>query len=248
MDDNTEELVPKKNATLVILQSTVICKDCKDKVCTSDGNTTNLFKHLKKKAPETVCKQSNSEGIPREGTNYNHAARGHKATNNSNKGIWERHSVWHDKYMIPITAVENQDFKRPLKTVDRLYEIPSRKYFSNTAIPQQYSECRRKIQHKIQKVKFHWYNKWFWLFISFMTVEAGQCMLGGWERRTWPPWPQTVLHEILVEYSYFAQFHTWLKSVWKGTLARMICYSFFLLVFCYLVGLYFFKTGKLVWL
>ena len=49
MDDNTEELVPKNNLTSVIwnrlgfsktvtVQTTAICKNCKDKVCTSDGN------------------------------------------------------------------------------------------------------------------------------------------------------------------------------------------------------------------
>ncbi len=60
MDENTEELVPKKNLTSVIwkwfgfspidtAQTTVICKCCNDKIRTSDGNTTNLFNHLKRK-------------------------------------------------------------------------------------------------------------------------------------------------------------------------------------------------------
>ena len=58
------------------------------------------------------------------------------------------------KDMIPIKTVENAGFKRLLKIVDPRYEIPSRKYFYNTAIPWLYSECREKIQHKIHNVQF----------------------------------------------------------------------------------------------
>lgn len=54
-----QELVPKKTLTPVIrnlfrfsevniAQTTVICKICKDKVWKLDGNTTNLFNHLKR--------------------------------------------------------------------------------------------------------------------------------------------------------------------------------------------------------
>ena len=58
------------------------------------------------------------------------------------------------KDMIPIKNVENEGFKRLLKIVHPRYEIPSRKYFSNTAIPPLYSECRNKIQHKMLNVQF----------------------------------------------------------------------------------------------
>ncbi|KAG1945207.1 zinc finger BED domain-containing protein 1-like [Pimephales promelas] len=52
------------------------------------------------------------------------------------------------KDMIPIKTVENEGFKRMLKVVDPRYEIPSRKYFSATAIPRLYSECRNKMEQK----------------------------------------------------------------------------------------------------
>lgn len=58
------------------------------------------------------------------------------------------------KDMVPIKSVENEGFKRLLKVVDPRYEIPSRKYFSGTAIPRLYSECRRKMESKIQNVMF----------------------------------------------------------------------------------------------
>ncbi|KAG1960983.1 zinc finger BED domain-containing protein 1-like [Pimephales promelas] len=53
------------------------------------------------------------------------------------------------KDMIPIKTVENEGFKRMLKVVDPRYEIPSRKYFSATAIPRLYSECRNKMEQKL---------------------------------------------------------------------------------------------------
>nr|XP_008278996.1 PREDICTED: uncharacterized protein LOC103356573 [Stegastes partitus] len=56
--------------------------------------------------------------------------------------------------MVPFKTVENERFKCLLKVVDPRYELPSRKYFSNTAIPRLYSECREKIERKVQNVQF----------------------------------------------------------------------------------------------
>lgn len=56
--------------------------------------------------------------------------------------------------MIPIKAVENEGFIRLLKVVDPRYVLPSRKSFSSTAIPRLYTECREKIERKVQNVQF----------------------------------------------------------------------------------------------
>ena len=58
------------------------------------------------------------------------------------------------KDMIPFKAVEDDGFKRLQKTVDPRYEPPSRKYFSNTAMPRLYTECREKLEKQIQNVQF----------------------------------------------------------------------------------------------
>lgn len=51
-------------------------------------------------------------------------------------------------------AVENKGFKCLMKVLDPRYELPSRTFFSNTAMPRLYTECRQKLEHQIQKVQF----------------------------------------------------------------------------------------------
>lgn len=63
MTDNMEELPPKKNSALVMVnnwfgymtQTTIIAKTAMIRL---DSNTTNLFNHIKRKHPKTVCDQT----------------------------------------------------------------------------------------------------------------------------------------------------------------------------------------------
>ncbi len=104
MDENKEELVPYKNLALVIRKWIGFSwhdvkqnygKDSKDEVHVSNGNSTNLFNHLKKQKQTNKNTQNrmqtDSEGIP-ECISCNNPARGFKSnTNNSNEGIWDRY-------------------------------------------------------------------------------------------------------------------------------------------------------------
>ncbi|XP_039515830.1 E3 SUMO-protein ligase ZBED1 [Pimephales promelas] len=102
------------------------------------------------------------------------------------------------KDMIPIKTVENEGFKRMLKVVDPRYEIPSRKYFSATAIPRLYSECRNKMEQKVKNVMF------------FATTADL------WSSRTSEPYLSLTIHFIddwklcsaCLETTYFPQDHT----------------------------------------
>ncbi|XP_070404472.1 E3 SUMO-protein ligase ZBED1-like [Nothobranchius furzeri] len=62
-ESDNEVFVPKRNASSIIWnwfgfspddkeQRNVICKVCKESVKASDGNTTNLFNHLKRRHPK----------------------------------------------------------------------------------------------------------------------------------------------------------------------------------------------------
>lgn len=56
--------------------------------------------------------------------------------------------------MLPITTVEKLGFKQLLATLDPRYEVPDRKYFSNTALPHLY-ECRESVQNELLAVSFY---------------------------------------------------------------------------------------------
>ena len=56
------------------------------------------------------------------------------------------------KDMMPFTAVERSDFKKMLSAFDQRYELPGRKYFSQTAIPSLYSTTREKVESELQKL------------------------------------------------------------------------------------------------
>ncbi|XP_057216122.1 E3 SUMO-protein ligase ZBED1-like [Triplophysa rosa] len=227
MEGNAEQLVPKKNSTSVIwkwfgfsptdtAQTAVICKCCNDKIRTSDGNTTNLFNHLKRKHPKEYAdsqiitgphartsgttKQPETTRLKQTTLTKDAFEKGtpYDRTSKRWKDVTDAVTFYLAKDMIPIKTVENEGFKRLLKVVDPRYEIPSRKYFSSTAIPQLYSECRSKMQNKIQNVKF------------FATTADL------WSSRTSEPYLSLTVHFIhdwklcsaCLETTYFPQDHT----------------------------------------
>ncbi|XP_077417784.1 E3 SUMO-protein ligase ZBED1 isoform X1 [Vanacampus margaritifer] len=173
------DLVPKRNSTSIVwtwfgfspedkAQTKVICKVCRDAVRTSDGNTTNLFNHVRRQHPNHYA---DSQTKRRSDTWQPEAAASSKltqptVTQSVNKGTpYEKTSKrWREiteavtyylvKDMIPIKNVENEGFKRLFKVVDPRYDLPSRKFFSSTAIPRLYSECREKIEREVRTVRF----------------------------------------------------------------------------------------------
>ncbi len=45
----------------------------------------------------------------------------------------------------PLRTVEKPAFREMLQSFDKQYELPSKKYFSNTVIPQLFNETKEKI-------------------------------------------------------------------------------------------------------
>ena len=56
------------------------------------------------------------------------------------------------KDMVPVNTVTKDRFKNLLRTLDRRFEIPSRTYFSQVAIPQLYAEFREKVVTELKNV------------------------------------------------------------------------------------------------
>ena len=57
--------------------------------------------------------------------------------------------------MMPINSVEKTGFRRMLSTFDSRYELRSRKYFSQTAIPTLYAKTRGSVTGDLKQTKYY---------------------------------------------------------------------------------------------
>ena len=70
-------------------------------------------------------------------------------------------------------TVEKSGFRKMLKTFDAKYQLPSRKYFSETAIPSLYSSVREKVMEELSSVEYfsgttdHWSSVGLKPYISY---------------------------------------------------------------------------------
>lgn len=56
--------------------------------------------------------------------------------------------------MMPLNTVEKDGFRKLIKVLDPKYELPGRKYFSQTALPQLYEEYGGKLEIQLKNVKY----------------------------------------------------------------------------------------------
>ena len=54
----------------------------------------------------------------------------------------------------PVYTVERPGFKKLLKTFDKQYTLPSRKYFSQTSLPKLYTSIKEKVKQELSTVTF----------------------------------------------------------------------------------------------
>ncbi|XP_051501698.1 E3 SUMO-protein ligase ZBED1-like [Myxocyprinus asiaticus] len=58
------------------------------------------------------------------------------------------------RYMMPIYTVSKVGFQKMIHTLDKRYQLPSRNYFSQVAVPELYSKCRGEVQLEMATVTF----------------------------------------------------------------------------------------------
>ncbi|XP_051784492.1 E3 SUMO-protein ligase ZBED1-like [Erpetoichthys calabaricus] len=101
--------------------------------------------------------------------------------------------------MVPLSTVEKDGFRAMINTLDPRYVIPSRKYFSQTAIPDLYREHRGKLQAEVA------------------TVPDYSTTADVWSSRTMEPYLSLTIHFInddwllksyCLQTSYFPNDHT----------------------------------------
>ncbi len=176
-----DEIVDKKGSTNSVIwewfgylksdeaQIKTICKICRRFVKTKTGNTTNLFHHLKKYHPNdhtesmkmrTDATPSTSRAsigaVPKQKSIVSSfvAITPYEKCSKRSKDITRAVSFFLAKDMIPLSTVERDGFRKLVKVLDSRYELPGRKYFSKTALPQLYEDCRGKLENNLRKVRY----------------------------------------------------------------------------------------------
>ena len=174
------QLVKKTGATSVIWnwfgfkpsdeqQKEILCRVCGATILAKSGNTTNLFYHLKAKhaieyqecqamQPKTSSSRKNV-GQKQELTQSSIQQSFSKGTPyNRNSPRWieitRAITVYLCKDMVPFQTVERRGFIAMIRAIDPRYEVPSRKYVTETEMPKLYAELCEKVEKELCDLKF----------------------------------------------------------------------------------------------
>ena len=130
---------------------------CHQNVAAKDGNTSNLYSHLKNRHPEVysklekrpssgkcnhpVSQQSVSEAWQRTQTL--------PSSSREHKELTKAVTYCLTKDMLPISTVVKAGFKAMLQRFNPRYELPSCNYFTRVSIPALVSEVKSAMELKI---------------------------------------------------------------------------------------------------
>lgn len=178
MAASSEDLIPKKgNVSSVIWnwfgfvasdteQTAPRCKVCLA-VATKGSCTTNLLQHLKQRHAaewERCCslRKEQDRGSPSTATTKQPSVLEtftncipYDKKGARWKAITDAVAMYIAKDMVPIYTVEKPGFIHLLKVLDPRYVLPSRKYFSDVALPQLYNSTRQRIAAELDGVSFY---------------------------------------------------------------------------------------------
>ncbi|XP_051571349.1 E3 SUMO-protein ligase ZBED1-like [Myxocyprinus asiaticus] len=174
--DTVETLVSKKNSMSVVwgyfgfkkedaAQHQVLCKTCLANVATSRGNTTNLYQHLKKhhkamynscmaKKPNTSV--SSKPNTTRQGslTEMFLSLTPYERTSKQHVEITQAVTEFITKDMMPLSTVTKPGFTALINTLDTRYNMPSRTYFSQVAIPELHRKYKQRVAAELKTKEF----------------------------------------------------------------------------------------------
>ncbi|KAI4885812.1 hypothetical protein NFI96_022422 [Prochilodus magdalenae] len=103
------------------------------------------------------------------------------------------------KDMMPVQTVEKEGFTQLIKKLDRRYSVPKRQYFSRTALPDMYEECREKVAASLSCAEFYASTTDIW---SSTTTEPYLRLTVHYINSEWK------LCSPCLETSYFPKDHT----------------------------------------
>ncbi|XP_073727057.1 E3 SUMO-protein ligase ZBED1-like [Misgurnus anguillicaudatus] len=220
-----EQLLPKKTSSTSVVwswfgftasdeeQTTPRCKLCLKAVVVAGSSTTNLFQHLKRRHAaewEKCCllrKKNHSSGVSAS-TPFAKQTTLPQSFSNSLpyeksgarwKAITEAITLYIAMDMLPVYSVEKRGFNNMLKVLDARYTVPSRKYFSDVALPQLYNNTRQKIISELKGIDFYAATTDLW---SSRTMQPYMCLTVHYVSESWD------MRSVCLQTSYFPQDHT----------------------------------------
>ncbi len=159
--------VKKGSSGEAIDDGTGICRSCRKVVAAKNGNTSNLLTHLrihhhKQHAEVTAAMRKGKQRAepvkpaPDQPTlsTIVETAKSYERGGKKWKELTDSVTYCLAKDGLPMYSVEKPGFRQMLKTFDARYSLPSRKYFSGTAIPSLYASERMKVQQEVSSVAY----------------------------------------------------------------------------------------------
>ncbi len=155
----------------LISKEIAICRLCNSRTSTKGGSTSNLFSHLKNHHPKEYAYLKSASSKPAKSS---HQPSSHQQSSSSSQptlvSVMDKlkpynrdGKKWQDltnsvtfclcKDMLPIYTVEKPGFQRMLKSFDSQYQLPPRKYFSETAIPKLYNQEKERVVAELSLIK-----------------------------------------------------------------------------------------------
>ncbi|XP_077403110.1 E3 SUMO-protein ligase ZBED1-like isoform X1 [Vanacampus margaritifer] len=171
-NEETDELVPKRGAHSVVWryfgfkksdynQKNILCTICFTKVAAGGGNTSNLLHHLSRRHVSEYEQCIKLKFAPFGSAGGQQSlqdalARGAPYDRKSRRWIDITNAITLHlaKDMIALNTVEKEGFKQMVRTLDHRYEVPSRKYFSQVAIPNLYQKHKAKLETDLGAVRY----------------------------------------------------------------------------------------------
>lgn len=151
----------RKRATKEIEQGVGYCKRCNDAVKCS-GGISNLFSHLERHH-KIVLSTSQGKGKHADVASQRklheqptlvemcQKLEQYRPSSDRSKNITDKIAMFIVKDLRPFSVVSNEGFRALVQTLDPRYTIPSRTYFSETAIPDMYDQVKADVKLQLSK-------------------------------------------------------------------------------------------------
>ncbi len=132
--------------------SKAVCRLCHALVAYC-GNTTNVAAHLARHHPEVNAELTFKLTAAASQQTLRDALYKLPSSSEKAKRITKSIADFICKDLRPYSVVENTGFRNMLHTLEPRYVIPSRKYFSETAVPQTYKDFKEKVKEKLSRAE-----------------------------------------------------------------------------------------------
>ena len=130
-----------------------VCKLCHRQISYC-GNTTNMSAHLVRHHPELKTKTDQTK-LPTAASQRTLCGSLNKLPSTSDKAERITTSIAHFmcKDLRPYSVVDNTGFRNMVYNLEPRYTIPSRKFFSETAIPKLYHKVKSGVKEKLSRAE-----------------------------------------------------------------------------------------------